>query len=156
MADPEIRVLATNRRARHTYEILETVEAGIALTGTEIKSIRDRRVSLMEAYARPRGGELWLLNLHVAPYPGAGANAQHDPLRDKKLLLHKKQIRQLSLSMERQRLTMVPLRLYIKGHRAKIELALARGRTRSDRRQVIREREAHRDMERAKRRERDS
>ena len=73
MADPEIRVLATNRRARYTYEILETVEAGIVLTGTEIKSIRDGRVSLREAYARPRGGELWLLSLHVAPYPAAAA-----------------------------------------------------------------------------------
>ena len=156
MADPDIRVLATNRRARYTYEILETVEAGIVLTGTEIKSIRDRRVSLREAYARPRGGELWLLSLYVAPYPGAAASAQHDPLRAKKLLLHKRQIRQLSLTMERQRLTMVPLRLYIKGHRAKIELALARGRTRRDRRQAIREREAHRDMARARRRERDS
>ena len=156
MADPETRVVATNRRARFTYEILETVEAGIALKGTEIKSIRDGRVSLQEAYARHHDGELWLLSLHVAPYPGAGALAQHDPLRPKKLLLHKRQIERLGLAADRQRLTMIPLRLYIKGHHAKIELALARGRTRRDRRHVIEERETRRDMARARRRERGS
>ena len=156
MADPEIRVLATNRRARHTYEILETVEAGVVLTGTEIKSIRDGRVSLREAYARHRDGELWLLSLHVAPYPGAGVLAQHDPLRPKKLLLHKRQIKRLGLTVDRERLTMIPLRLYIKGHRAKVELALARGRVARDRREVNRQREAERDMARALRRERDS
>ena len=154
MADPETRAIATNRRARHTYEILETVEAGIVLQGTEIKSIRDGRVSLREAYARYRDGELWLLSLHVAPYPGAGVQAQHDPLRPKKLLLHKREVRRLGLEAERQRLTMIPLRLYIKGHRAKVELALARGRTKRDRRRVIQEREARRDMARAQGRDR--
>ena len=156
MAEAETRVVATNRRARHAYEILETVEAGIALTGTEIKSIRDGRASLQEAYARYRDGELWLLSLHVAPYPGAGPLAQHDPLRPRKLLLHKSQVRRLGLATERERLTIVPLRLYIKGHRAKVELALARGRTRGDRRRVIQEREARRDMDRARKRERGS
>jgi len=149
MADSGFRVVASNRRARHAYEILETVEAGIVLTGTEIKSIRAGRVSLQEAYARPRDGELWLLSLHVAHYPGAGVLAQHDFRRPRKLLLHKRQIRKLSLEMERQRLTMIPLRLYIKRHHAKVELALARGRSRRDRRRVIEERQAKRDIARA-------
>jgi SsrA-binding protein len=153
VADEKFRVLARNRRARFNYEILETVEAGIVLRGTEIKSIRDGRVSLQEAYGRYQDGELWLLGMHVAPYPGAGPFNQHDPHRPKKLLMHRREIRRLGLTVERERLTLVPLRLYIKGHRAKVELALARGRARTDRRQVIREREARREMGRAQRRQ---
>ncbi|MBM3959943.1 MAG: SsrA-binding protein SmpB [SAR202 cluster bacterium] len=146
------RTIAVNRRARHDYEVLESLEAGLVLTGSEIKSVRAGKVQIAEAYAQERRGELWLQNLHVSEWPGAGPWGQHDPRRPKKLLLRKEQIRRLGLLAAQQRLTMVPLKLYIKGHRAKVEIALVRGMRKYDRRDVIAKRDAEREMQRASRR----
>ncbi|MFW6195047.1 MAG: SsrA-binding protein SmpB [Chloroflexota bacterium] len=144
-----VKTISRNRRARHDYDVLETIEAGIVLTGTEIKAIREGRVNLSEAYARVRNGEMWLYNAHIAEFSGASHYSHHDPRRPRKLLLHKKEIRRLELVVGQQRLTMTPLRLYIKGHRAKVELALVKGRRRHDKRQVIAQRDADREMRRA-------
>jgi len=146
-----IQQVAVNRRALHDYEVLKRVEAGLVLMGSEIKSIRQGRVNLGEAYARPDRGELWLLNAHVSQYTPAGPLG-HEATRKRKLLLHKTQIRELSRALEEQGLTLVPLRLYLKDGRAKVELALVRGRKRYDKRAVIAERDAQRDIERALRR----
>jgi SsrA-binding protein len=144
----EIKQIATNRKAFHDYSILETYEAGIALTGTEIKSVRAGRVNLRDSYAQVKDGELWLLNAHVSAYEhGSGAN--HDPLRPRKLLMHKREISRLRVSIEQKGLTLVPLRLYLKDNRAKIELALARGKKQYDKRQAIAERETEVQMRRA-------
>ncbi len=143
------RTIAVNRRARFNYEILERLEAGLVLTGAEIKSVREGRVDISEAYARVRNGEVWLLNAHIAEYAGASYYSEHDPRRPKKLLLHKRQIARLELEVGQQRLTMVPLRLYLKDHHAKVELALGRGRRRHDRRRAIAAREQDREMRRA-------
>jgi SsrA-binding protein len=144
----ERQTIATNRRARYDYEILETFDAGIALTGSEIKSVRAGKVSLREAYAAIEGGEAWLHNMHISPYQ-AGGHYQPDPKRDRKLLLHRREInRLLGRSIERG-LTMVPLRLYLQRGYAKIELGLARGKHRWDKRRDIAEREARREEERA-------
>ena len=146
-----VQQVAVNRKALHDYEVLERVEAGLVLQGSEIKSIRQGRVNLGEAYARPDRGELWLLNAHVSQYTPAGPLG-HEATRKRKLLLHKTQIRELSRALEEQGLTLVPLRLYLKDGRAKVELALVRGRKRYDKRAVIAERDAQRDIERALRR----
>jgi len=145
------KVVAVNRKALHDYEILETVEAGLVLVGTEIKSIRDGRVSLREAFARPEGDELWLYAAHVAQYSAAG-RFNHDPTRKRKLLLHRSQLRELSASANEKGLTLIPLRLYLKNGRAKLELALARGRRSHDKREAIAKREAERQIHRALRR----
>jgi SsrA-binding protein len=142
------KTVTVNRKALHDYHILERLEAGISLTGTEIKAIRDGRVNLRDAYARPERGELWLVGAHIARYPPAGP-FNHDPTRRRKLLLHRKQIRTLMREVDERGLTLVPLRLYLKGGRAKVELALARGKRRYDRRQAIARREADREMRRA-------
>ena len=134
------RTVAVNRQARFNYEILESYEAGMALTGTEIKSIRAGRVDLREAYARPQNGELWLLNAHIAQYD-AGSIYNHDPRRPRKLLLHREEIRKLSDEVGQKGLTLVALRLYIKNHHAKLELGLARGKRQYDKRRAIRDRE---------------
>lgn len=134
------RTVAVNRQARFNYEILESLEAGMALTGTEIKSIRAGRVDLREAYARPQNGELWLLNAHIAQYD-AGSIYNHDPRRPRKLLLHREEIRKLSDEVGQKGLTLVALRLYIKNHHAKLELGLARGKRQYDKRRAIRDRE---------------
>ena len=145
------KVIAVNRKALHDYHILETVEAGLVLTGTEIKSIRAGRVSLREAFARPDDDELWLLGAHIAQYPAAG-RFNHEPTRKRKLLLHRGEMRELSAALEEKGLTLVPLRLYLKKGRAKVELALARGRRSHDKREAIAKREAERQMQRAIRR----
>ncbi|MEE8362451.1 MAG: SsrA-binding protein SmpB [Dehalococcoidia bacterium] len=147
--DNRYRTIAVNRRARFNYDILEQLEAGLVLTGAEIKSVREGRVDISEAYARVRDGEVWLLNAHIAEYAGASHYSEHDPRRPKKLLLHKRQIARLELEVGQQRLTMVPLRLYLKDHHAKVELALGRGRRRHDRRRAIAAREQDREMRRA-------
>ena len=136
--------ITVNRRARYDYDILDAVEAGIALTGTEIKSIRGRRVSLSDAYARARDGEMWLHNLHIDEYSPAARN-NHDPKRPRKLLLRKKQIAELARASDQRGLTLVPLRLYIRNHRAKIELGVARGKKRHDKRRALIERERERE-----------
>ena len=134
------RTIAVNRQARFNYEILDQYEAGLALTGTEIKSIRAGRVDLREAYARPQQGELWLLNAHIAQYD-AGSIYNHDPRRPRKLLLHREEIRKLSDEVAQKGLTLVALRLYIKNHVAKLEVGLARGKRQYDKRRAIRDRE---------------
>jgi SsrA-binding protein len=145
------KTITVNRKAQHDYHILEKVEAGIALTGTEIKAIRDGRVNLRDAYARPERGEMWLVGAHIGPYAPAG-RFNHEAGRRRKLLLHRKQIVALGREVVEKGLTLVPLRLYLKSGRAKVELALARGRRHYDRRQAIARREAEREMRRALRR----
>jgi SsrA-binding protein len=141
--------IALNRKARHEYTIEETLEAGIVLTGTEIKSIRAHRVSLGEAYARIERGEAWLVGAHIAEYAG-GNRMNHPPKRTRKLLLHRDQIDELLGKTKAKNLTLVPLRLYIDERgRAKLEIGLARGKQLHDRRRDIAERDARRDMERA-------
>ena len=134
------RTIAVNRQARFNYEILDQYEAGLALTGTEIKSVRAGRVDLREAYARPQQGELWLLNAHIAQYD-SGSIYNHDPRRPRKLLLHREEIRKLSDEVAQKGLTLVALRLYIKNHVAKLEVGLARGKRQYDKRRAIRDRE---------------
>ncbi len=140
--------ISVNRRARHDYEILETYDAGLVLTGTEIKSVRARKVSLREAYAAIEGGEAWLYNMHIGPYePGSRENV--DPKRRRKLLLHRHEIdRLLGRTVERG-LTVVPLRLYLQRGYAKVELGLGRGKRQYDKRRAIAQREAKREEERA-------
>jgi SsrA-binding protein len=140
--------IASNRKAFHDYEIMERVEAGISLTGTEIKSIRANGASIREAYARPLDGEMWLYGAHIAPYE-AGSHMNHEPTRPRRLLLHKKQIREFARAMTERGLTLVPLNLYLKSGMAKVELGLVRGRKQYDKRQVIAKRDADREMQRA-------
>ncbi len=144
-----MKVVATNRRARHDYEVLETIEAGMALVGTEVKSLRAGHVQLKDSYARIEGGEVWLVGVHVAPYAQADGFGGHDPERPRKLLLHRPEIDRLTGRTQQQSLTLVPLSIYFRDGRAKVELALARGRKQHDRRQAIAERDALREAERA-------
>lgn len=143
-----IKTLATNRKAYHDYHLQDKLEAGIVLTGTEIKSIRAGRVNLGDAYVRPEGGELWLLNAHIARYE-AGSYLSHEPKRSRKLLLHRKQIDLLTSKVQEKGLTLIPLRLYIKDGRAKVEIALAKGKRKYDKRAAIARRETERELERA-------
>jgi SsrA-binding protein len=143
-----IKTLATNRKAYHNYHIGDSLEAGIALTGTEIKSIRAGKVSLADAYVRPEGGELWLLNAHIARYD-AGSYMSHQPTRPRKLLLHRKQIDSLTSKVQEKGFTLLPLRLYIKDSLAKVEVALARGKRLYDKRAAMARHDADREIERA-------
>ena len=145
------KTITLNRKAQHDYHILHTLEAGLALLGTEIKSIREGRVSIREAYVRPQNGEMWLVGAHIAHYPPAGP-MNHDPTRSRRLLLHRKEIRELEQVVAAQGMTVVPLRLYLKDGRAKLEIALARGKKRYDKREAIAKREAERRMQQALRR----
>lgn len=147
MAEVGEHTVASNRRARHDYFIEETVEAGLVLTGSEIKSVRAGKVSLQESFVAIEGGEAWLEGAHVADYALAGY-ARHDPLRRRKLLLHKKQIRELARQVQIKGFALVPLRVYLKNGRAKVEVALARGKKLYDKRQSIRERDTRREIER--------
>ena len=139
--------IAVNRRARHDYAIEETLEAGIVLTGTEIKSIRAHRANLAEAYARIEGGEAWLIGAHIAPY-AEGNRWNHEPTRTRKLLLHRGQIAELTGLTQQKGLTIVPLRLYIRNGMAKVELGVARGKKAHDKRRTIAERDMRRDLQR--------
>ena len=143
-----IRRVAQNRRARHEYDILETYECGISLTGAEVKSVRGGHISLQDAYARIDRGEAWLLGAHVAPYEYASGYGRFDPDRPRKLLLHREQIDELAGVVAQKALTLVPLSVYFKDGRAKVELALARGRRLYDKRRVLAERDASREAER--------
>ncbi len=136
--------IVVNRRARFDYEVLDRVEAGLVLTGTEIKSIRGRMVSLSDAYARPRSGEVWLHNLHINEYAPA-SRYNHDPKRPRKLLLHRAEIQRLIQQVNQRGLTLVPMRLYIRNHVAKVELAVARGKKSFDKRRALIERERERE-----------
>ena len=142
------KTITVNRKAYHDYHIEESVDAGLVLTGTEIKSIRAGRVNLRDAYARSEKGELWLLGAHIAQYPG-GNRYNHEPKRPRKLLLHRKQIAELSSAVMRRGLTIVPLRLYLKNGIAKVELGVARGKKVYDKREALALRDAQRQMERA-------
>jgi SsrA-binding protein len=143
-----IKTVATNRKALHNYHVQESLEAGIALTGSEIKSIRAGRVSLGDAYIRPEGRELWLVNAHIARYE-ASSYLSHEPTRPRKLLLHREQIDNLTSRVSEKGLTLVALRLYIKDGIAKVEIALAKGKKLHDKREAIARRETAREIERA-------
>ena len=143
-----IKTVATNRKAFHNYNIGDSVEAGIVLTGSEIKSIRDGRTNLSDAYVRPERGELWLMNAHIARYE-AGGYLSHDPIRPRKLLLHHKEIDNLISKVSEKGFTLVPTRLYIKDSLAKVEVALAKGKRLYDKRESIIRHEAEREMGRA-------
>jgi SsrA-binding protein len=145
---PRIRTLVTNRQAQHEYHILETVEAGLALSGTEVKSIRAGNVNLRDAYARAEHGEIWLWNAHIAPFD-QGNRWNHEPRRPRKLLLHTREIGRLSAKATESGNTLVPLRIYDKNGKIKLELALGKGKRQYDKRVAIAERETKREIERA-------
>lgn len=142
------RVVVTNRRATHDYTILESVETGIVLTGTEIKSLRAGHMSIGEAYVRVADGELWLIGSHISPY-AFGTHANHDPNRNRKLLAHKKQIRELRAATEQKGMTLIPLRVAIRNGRAKVDVGVARAKKLYDKRQAAAERDSRRDVARA-------
>lgn len=143
-----VKVICENRRARHEYHIMETYEAGIVLQGTEVKSLRAGRASLQDSFARVENGEVWLYNMHISPYE-QGNRYNHDPKRPRKLLLHKREIMYLWGRTREKGLTLIPLRCYFKDGKAKVELALAKGKKLYDRRADLAERAARREMERA-------
>ncbi len=146
--DTDIKIVATNRKATHDYAILDRFEAGIALMGTEIKSIRAGQANLREGYIQVRGGELWLVNTHIAHYEPSGREG-HDPLRPRRLLLHKKEIAKLMTRVQERGYTIIPLKIYLKNRRAKVEIALAQGKRQYDKREAIAKREAGRQIQRA-------
>lgn len=148
----DFKLIADNRRAFYNYAIDEKVEAGVALTGSEIKSVREGRVDLRDGYARVDRGQMWLRNVRIARWPQASAWEPDDPMRVRKLLLHRDQIGHLAGATSQRGYTLVPLRLYIKGGKAKVEIGLAKGKRQYEKRQVIKEREAAREMEAAIRR----
>jgi len=141
--------VASNRRARHNYDILDTFEAGIALQGSEVKSLRTSQVQLKDSYAYVKSGEVWLKGVHIAPYGHAHGLDGHDPERERKLLLHRHEIDKLRVRLERDHLTLVPLDVHFRDGRAKVALGVARGRRRHDKRHALAERDAKRDAERA-------
>lgn len=148
MAETKRKVVSTNRKARHDYELFDTYEAGLVLTGSEIKSIRAGRVNLREGFVQARDGELWLLNTHIATYEQAGVYG-HDPLRPRKLLLHRKEIDRIIAQIQEKGLTVVPTIMYLTRGRAKVEIAVARGKKKYDKRESLREEASKRQIERA-------
>lgn len=145
--ESKFKIVATNRKASHEYFLLERIEAGIALQGSEIKSIRAGQMSLAEAYIRVDGDQAWLEDAHIAPYEFAGI-FNHEPRRPRKLLLHKKEIRQLWNQVRQKGVTIIPLRVYLKDGRAKVEIAVAKGKKLYDKRETIAKRDAEREIER--------
>ncbi|MBW4633996.1 MAG: SsrA-binding protein SmpB [Iphinoe sp. HA4291-MV1] len=143
------KVISDNRQARYLYEILETYEAGIQLTGTEVKSIRAGKVNLQDGYALIRDGEAWLINAHISPYNASGQYFNHEPRRTRKLLLHREEIRKFIGKVEQQGLTLVPLKMYLKRGWVKVSIALARGKKIHDKREDIKRRQDQREMQRA-------
>ena len=146
------KIVSDNRQARHEYEILETFEAGIELRGTEVKSIRAGKVNLRDGFALVRDGEVFLLNVHISPHETTNQVFNHDPRRTRKLLLHRQEIRKLIGKVEQQGLTLVPLKMYLKKGRVKVDLALVRGKKLHDKREDLKRRQDQRDMERAMKR----
>jgi len=140
--------VATNRQASHRFELLDRLECGVVLQGTEVKALRDGSAQIKDAYAQVRDGELWLHNVHIPPY-GPAARENHEPERPRKLLAHRREIERLVDKQHERGLTIVPLRIYFKGPHAKVEIALAKGKDRFDKREAIKERETKRDMQRA-------
>ena len=150
MSDANDRTVASNRKARYAYDVLDSWEAGLVLRGSEVKSLRDAKVQITEAFGREDGGELWLVGMHVPPYSMSGGEGMgHDPDRPRKLLLHRREIIRIVDRMQREGLTLVPLSLYFSNGRAKVEIALARGRDLHDKRQALVRREADREADRA-------
>jgi SsrA-binding protein len=143
----DIKSVATNRKARHDYFIEETYEAGLVLTGSEIKSIRAGRVNLRDSFAVVKEGELWLMNAHIAPYDPA-TYANHEPRRSRKLLMHRREINRIAGKLQEKGFTLVPLRLYLKDNLAKVELGLGRGKKQYDKRAALREKETRREIDR--------
>ncbi len=148
MAEREEKVVCVNRKARHDYFIEETYEAGLVLKGSEVKSLREGKANLKDSYARILKGEAFLLNAHISPY-SAAHQFNHDPTRTRKLLLHRQQIQRLSVKAMERGLTLIPLRLYFKDGRAKLELAVARGKKLYDKRESLRRKVAQREVERS-------
>jgi SsrA-binding protein len=148
MIQDRTKTIATNRKAHHDYLIEDTFEAGMVLQGSEMKSIRAGQVNLRDSYAAVRGGELWLLNAHISPYQQASYQ-NHEPRRDRKLLMHRREINRLTGKLQEKGLTLIPLQLYLKNGRAKIQLGLGRGKKSYDKRQSLRERDDQRQIERA-------
>ena len=144
-----VKVVATNRSARHDYTILDTVECGLVLRGSEVKSLRDAQVQIKESHARFENGEAWLVGMHIAPHASTGAHDLPEPDRKRKLLMHREQIERWRMRVDLERLALVPLSIYFKDGRAKIELGLARGRSRGDKRHAIAERDAMREAQQA-------
>lgn len=154
MAGPDadgVKVVATNRRARRNYSVLDTYEAGLVLLGSEVKAIRDGRLELKDSYGDIRRGEAYLIGAHIGPYEFA-RDGGHEPERERKLLMHRREIDRIAGALAEKGLTLVPLQVYFKAGKAKIELALARGKSTIDKRQTMRDREHAREMERATRR----
>ena len=147
-SEGETKQVAANRKALHDYAIEDTYEAGVALTGTEIKSVRAGRVNLRDGYVQIKNGEAWLLNVHISPYD-FGNRENHEPRRERRLLLHRREIRKLQSKVAERGWTIVPLRVYLKEGRAKIEVALARGKRLYDKRDAVAERDMDRDLQRA-------
>ena len=143
------KTVSDNRQARYLYEIIETYEAGIQLTGTEVKSIREGKANLQDGYALIRNGEAWLLNVHISPYTASGQYFNHEPRRTRKLLLHRQEIRKLIGKVEQQGLTLVPLRMYLKRGLVKVSIALGKGKKLHDKREDLKRRQDKRDIERA-------
>ena len=143
------KLIASNRKARRNYEVLESVEAGLVLRGSEVKSLRLGHVQMGDAFGRIDNGEVWLQSLHIAPYENSQAHSGHEPERARKLLLHREEIARLRAKVDEQRLTLVPLSIYFKEGRAKVDLALARGRKTYDKRNLLAERDAARDAARS-------
>lgn len=143
------KILSDNRQARYLYEILETYEAGIQLTGTEVKSIRAGKLNLQDGYALIRNSEAWLINVHISPYTGSGQYFNHEPRRTRKLLLHRQEIRKLIGRVEQQGLTLVPLRMYLKRGLVKVTLGLGKGKKLHDKREDLKRRQDQRDIQRA-------
>ncbi|HEY0521030.1 MAG TPA: SsrA-binding protein SmpB [Ilumatobacteraceae bacterium] len=143
------KLIGSNRKARHDYAILDTVETGIVLQGSEVKSLRLGHLQMADAYARVLDGAIWLDGIHIPPYQFAHGVGAHDPNRSRKLLLHSREIERIAAEVAQERLSLVPLAFYFKGGKVKVELALARGRRKADKRNAMSERDAQRDMQRA-------
>ncbi len=150
--NPSVTYIARNRKARHDYDIKSTIEAGISLVGSEVKSLREGKVNIADSYADVQRGQVFLLNLHISPYKMA-AHENHDPMRPRRLLLHKREIRKLQAQTEQKGMTLVPLAIYFKGKSVKIELAVAIGRKKYDKRDAIAKTEADRRIKRALRKD---
>jgi SsrA-binding protein len=148
LKDGAVKTIATNRKARHDYFIEDSFEAGLVLSGTEIKSIRAGQVSLRDSFAMIKEAELWLMNAHIAPYE-RGTYANHEPRRPRKLLMHRREINRIAGKLQEKGLTLIPLRVYLKDNRAKVELGLARGKKQYDKRATLREKETRREIDRA-------
>lgn len=147
MAEDDKKVITTNRKARHDYEIIDTIETGIVLVGTEVKAAREGRINLTDAYARIKDDELWLIGLHISPYSKSEME-NHDPLRDRKLLVRRLQLKRLNRQVEEKGVTLIPLKIYFNRHLVKVELGLARGKRKYDKRASIAERDQKRDLDR--------